>query len=305
MISVCIPSYNGAPYIRDAIESVLVQNCPDVEIVICDDQSDDNSWEIICSYADCRIKAFKNETNLGMVGNFREVLRKASGEYVILLNCDDTLYNDSLNKMATTLDDNPECSFVFGNIKYIGERSGQTNFNFGKILKPGEWVNASLQEGGNKSFQCGTLFRKPAEAPDLIIVDLVFFDWYLWLRLGQSKVAFLNEIVGCYRYHKSNQTNIKVPGYLNNYLGLRQVLTLSFHNGIINNKQLIKGINNLTVKYARNYFVEQGKGKVKIANAIKSGMRFCINYGFRRNCIIVRFLLISIKVFLYRNLSRI
>lgn len=302
LVSVCIPNYNGSKYIRDAIESALIQINSDIEIVVCDDQSDDNSWGIISSYKDNRIKAFKNERNLGMVGNFREVLGKASGNYIIFLNYDDILCPDSLKKMRGILDDNPECSFVFGNVKYIGDRSGQTHFNFSRILEPNEWINSSIKDGGNKTYQCGTLFRRPSEEAELTIVDLVFFDWYLWLRLGQSKVAFLNDVVGCYRYHVSNQTKQQTPGNLNNYLGLRKVLVLSFNNGILNSKQLIKGIDNLTLKYSINYFREFINSETNLTNSIRNGINFCINYGFNKKILVVKFLLTTIKVLIVRSM---
>ena len=66
LVSVCIPAYNNAAYIKDTIDSILRQTYTNLELVICDDNSKDDTVEVIESIKDSRIKLIKNEKNLGM-----------------------------------------------------------------------------------------------------------------------------------------------------------------------------------------------------------------------------------------------
>ena len=71
-VSVAITAYNQAHYIGQAVESVLAQDYPNLEVVVSDNHSTDPIQEVMARYtSDPRIKYFRNETNLGMIGNFR------------------------------------------------------------------------------------------------------------------------------------------------------------------------------------------------------------------------------------------
>ena len=75
-VSVLIPTYNYARYLDEAVSSVLHQTFQDFELIIVDDQSTDNTDDIIKKYLhDPRITYYKNQTNLGLVGNFNKSLK--------------------------------------------------------------------------------------------------------------------------------------------------------------------------------------------------------------------------------------
>ena len=90
-VSVILTSYNHAKYIRESIESVLKQTYRDFELIIWDDASTDDSWNIISEYTDERIRTFRNETNQFM-SYFREAVSNvARGEYVAIHHSDDEI----------------------------------------------------------------------------------------------------------------------------------------------------------------------------------------------------------------------
>ena len=70
LVSVCIPAYNNAGYIRETIDSILNQTYHNIELVVVDDNSKDNTLDVIRSVKDSRVKVYHNEENLGMVGNW-------------------------------------------------------------------------------------------------------------------------------------------------------------------------------------------------------------------------------------------
>ena len=93
-VSICIPSYNAANYIGETIASVLSSTYHNVEIIVSDDASTDNTREAVQRFEDKRILFLGNGTRLGVPANRNRALRKASGEFVGLLNHDD-LYSHS------------------------------------------------------------------------------------------------------------------------------------------------------------------------------------------------------------------
>ena len=104
LISVVVPSYNHARHIGKALGSVLSQSFVDFELLISDDASPDNSWEIISDFSDPRIRSFRQERNLGPVGNLVFLIKKARGKYIALLNSDDAWSPEKLSKQIAVME---------------------------------------------------------------------------------------------------------------------------------------------------------------------------------------------------------
>jgi glycosyltransferase involved in cell wall biosynthesis len=100
-VSICIPTYNGEKHLKQCIDSAIAQSYSDIEILLIDDASTDATWDIIASYAalDKRIKAYRNEQNIGLVGNFNKCIEKAGGKWIKFLLQDDYLRGDCLEIM--------------------------------------------------------------------------------------------------------------------------------------------------------------------------------------------------------------
>lgn len=113
LISVVVPSYNHAKYISKAVGSVLAQDFDDFELLISDDASPDNSWEVISGFSDPRIRSFRQERNLGPVGNLVFLIKEARGKYIALLNSDDAWYREKLGKQVTVMESQPHVGACF------------------------------------------------------------------------------------------------------------------------------------------------------------------------------------------------
>lgn len=98
--SVLLPAYKSASIIGETIDSILKQTFKDFELIIVDDKSPDNTFEVLEKYAkkDKRIKIFRNEKNLGYSGNLQNCLDKAKGKYIFLMGNDDLLSPIALQK---------------------------------------------------------------------------------------------------------------------------------------------------------------------------------------------------------------
>lgn len=121
VISVVIPSYNHELYVASAIDSVLGQTHDDFELIIIDDGSTDGSREIISDYSDPRIKVIFQE-NQGAHAAINRGLNMSEGEYITILNSDDTFDKDRFEKCLDVFNVNNEIDLVSSWINVIDER---------------------------------------------------------------------------------------------------------------------------------------------------------------------------------------
>ncbi len=105
-------TYNSSKFIIESIVSILNQTFKNFELIICDDNSTDNTWEIICSYNDDRIIKIKNERNLGEYQNRNKAIALAKGEWIIFIDGDDILYEFGLEIMLSQAIKNIDCGMV-------------------------------------------------------------------------------------------------------------------------------------------------------------------------------------------------
>ena len=122
-VSVVMPNFNGANHIEESIQSIINQSYENWELVICDDGSTDNSWEIIEHLAknDERISIYKNETNLGNPKNRNRLLSLISANtvYIAVLDSDDVALPHRLQSQIKFLEDNQEVGLVGSAITII------------------------------------------------------------------------------------------------------------------------------------------------------------------------------------------
>ncbi|MCW3073838.1 MAG: glycosyl transferase family 2 [Flaviaesturariibacter sp.] len=105
IVSVLLPVFNGARYLRQSIDSILVQTFPDFELLILNDGSTDNSEEIILSYNDPRIIYTKNETNSGLIFTLNKGIDLARGKYIARIDSDDICLPHRFEKQVGFLQD--------------------------------------------------------------------------------------------------------------------------------------------------------------------------------------------------------
>ena len=112
LATVITVTYNSAAYVRFAIESVLAQSLQDFELIIGDDASTDDTWGIINSYHDPRIRAYRNEKNLREYPNRNKAIRMARGKYLIFIDGDDVMYPHGLEFMVKMMQAFPDAAMA-------------------------------------------------------------------------------------------------------------------------------------------------------------------------------------------------
>ena len=122
LVSVIIPAYNRAAYIGEAIDSILAQTWPHYEILVVDDGSTDNTWAILKQYeAEGKIRLFSHpgHVNRGQAASINLGLRHMRGEYVLVLDSDDYVMPEKLEKQVAYLKAHPDVGLVYSNGYFV------------------------------------------------------------------------------------------------------------------------------------------------------------------------------------------
>jgi glycosyltransferase involved in cell wall biosynthesis len=125
-VSIGLAVYNGAPYLRQTLDSLLAQTLTDFELIICDNASTDQTSEVCREYAarDNRIRYYRNDANIGSVLNHRRALDLARGKYFRWASANDLCRPQLLEKCAEVLDTQPDVVVAFGLTTLI-DRNGE------------------------------------------------------------------------------------------------------------------------------------------------------------------------------------
>lgn len=128
LVSVIIPCYNAEKYVESAVRSIMNQTYKNLEIIITDDCSSDNTFAILEKLAaeDSRIKLYKNETNLKIVKTLNKMIQFANGKYIARMDADDISLPDRVENQVEFLEKNSDIAFCGTNAWHINE-NGKKN----------------------------------------------------------------------------------------------------------------------------------------------------------------------------------
>ncbi|MBX2905716.1 MAG: glycosyltransferase family 2 protein [Taibaiella sp.] len=131
LVSICIPSYNRADLIEETISSALAQSYHNVEVIVNDNCSTDDSWPLLESLAakDVRLKIFRNDSNLGAVRNWQRVMAHATGKYALILWSDDLVKDTFVEKCVAAFED--DVAFVMCGVEEFSDQGVYYSSNFG------------------------------------------------------------------------------------------------------------------------------------------------------------------------------
>lgn len=131
LISVLLPVYNVASFVEEALLSICNQSYKNLEIIVIDDCSTDNTFEIVKNLAttDSRIKLYRNQENIKLVATLNKGLNYVTGEYIVRMDGDDISMPDRIERMFSYLNNHPTCSLVSTQVITIDENGSELGFS--------------------------------------------------------------------------------------------------------------------------------------------------------------------------------
>jgi glycosyltransferase involved in cell wall biosynthesis len=212
-VSVLIPTYNNAQFLDEAIQSVLAQTYTDYELIILDNCSTDNTDEVIRPYLkDKRISYYKNETNIGLVGNWNKILDYANGAYLKYLCSDDKFHPQLLEKFVPIMDQYPSVSLVTSNKDYFGSQNKKITLPFVGLTNGKEVIYETLRTIDFIGDPTCVMLRKSNLHLGGFKKDMLWFvDWEMWIKhLSIGDAYFIPETLLYTRKHAGQVTNAVV-----------------------------------------------------------------------------------------------
>lgn len=205
LVTVVIPTYNHAHFLREALQSVCAQSFFEWEVVVVNNYSEDDTVAVVESFADPRIR-LENFKNNGVIAASRNRgIDLARGRYVAFLDSDDLWYPDKLLRCVPHLDQGAD--LVCHGLRYVGRRDGdmycgpQRRATFDALLDEGNCITPSATVVRKDILESVGAF---SEDPAIVTSE----DYHLWLKLAKAgtRMRFIKEILGKYRIHSGNQS---------------------------------------------------------------------------------------------------
>ncbi|AOA56995.1 glycosyltransferase family 2 protein [Acinetobacter larvae] len=209
LVSVIIPCYNHEQFVQDSINSVIAQDYANIELIIIDDGSQDQSAvriQALCSQCQQRFSRFEYRCrpNKGLSATLNEALAWCQGEYFAILASDDKMLATKISSQTGYLAQHPHVAVVVGGVRLIDVDD--------QVV--GQWHHAAT------SYQFQQILRHQHEIPaptallrraDVLNLGgykdgILLEDWYMWLKLTirGREIHYLDQIYCDYRHHANN-----------------------------------------------------------------------------------------------------
>jgi glycosyltransferase involved in cell wall biosynthesis len=231
-ISVCIPTYNQAEHIGLTIRSVMVQTLLPDEIIVSDDHSTDNTWQILETLAAeiSILRIIRQKFNKGISKNTDSCLREAKGEYIVRLDSDDALLAEYIETLSRLLTDHPNAGYAHAAVREI-DQQGYAGEPRRLMRNAGFQRSQDALRAALKGYRVAAnilMFRREAlEKVEYIQCSQDFAEDY-YLSVCIAKAGFGNvyspQILSAYRVW-TDQGNVRKRRKLAEIKGLNAVLS--------------------------------------------------------------------------------
>ena len=212
-LSIGLPVFNGEKYVRQAIESVLVQTYQNFELIISDNNSTDRTREICSEYVkkDNRVKYYRAARNYGAAWNWNRVFNLSSGEYFKWVSHDDTMVPNFLEKCIEVLDRDSSIILCHSKNAIINEEDKLVGkYKLGTFIdskKPHERFSQILDKIGIPWLIFG-VFRKEALDKTPVFQGFIGSDWNLLAEVSLiGRIFEIQEYLFLRRDHKESYTD--------------------------------------------------------------------------------------------------
>ncbi len=210
-------TYNGERYLSYQMDSILNQTIIDFEVIICDDNSSDSTWDILQKYRakDSRVKIYKNPENIGFKKNFEKAMSFCKGDYVALCDQDDVWMPDHLEKLYSIIGNR---MLACGNADLIDGEGKEIGITLAQMESLDRFPSQGLDQAYTivyfrSAFQGASMLvrREFLEKALPIPQGACYHDsWMSLLSCFNGGIAYTFDSINKYRMHNSNVTGHRV-----------------------------------------------------------------------------------------------
>lgn len=200
-----MPVYNGEAFVAQAVQSVLDQTHPSIELLVIDDGSPDHSVDVLRKFESIRIIS---QSNTGVAGARNRGIENATGEFVAFLDQDDWWLPDKLTLQLEQFAADQNIGLVHTSVLHIDSATGNQVAALDPTARPERMIGACFSELllGNPIYNSSVMVRRSLLEKlggcDLTIAGNTVADYDLWLRMAQNcHFGFVKSPVTCYRMH--------------------------------------------------------------------------------------------------------
>ena len=290
LVSVIIPCYNAEKYVEAAVRSIMNQTYKNLEIIITDDCSTDNTFSILEKLADedSRIKLFKNETNQKIVKTLNKLVSLANGKYIARMDADDISLPKRIEKQVELLEENSDIAFCGTNAFIINENGKITRKTSLPITSED---NKFFLQFYSTFFHPSVMLRSEIYKQNLYDEDFLYAeDYELWARLifqENLKGTNLSEKLFEYRIfagqssavHQEKQSNASAKIF--DKYRIVSDENKEFHKNLFFTHKCEKSDDEL--EYAKNIFKKLLKQKFKFSFAEIQKLLLSIYKNYSKN----------------------
>jgi glycosyltransferase involved in cell wall biosynthesis len=205
-VSVVVPAFNQAEYLREALASALGQTHTDLEVIVVDDGSTDGTRSVCESIADPRLRYIHqpNDRTMGLGARNRAILESA-GEWIALLDQDDRWLPTKIERQLALAATHPAAGAVFTLVNFI-DGAGRVTRQQADDVPEGEVYHALMAH--NRYYSCSGMFRRSLlSVAGLPGESVGLGDWHLWLALARhAPVLVVRDHLADYREHPQGYT---------------------------------------------------------------------------------------------------
>lgn len=200
-ISVCMATYNGQFHLQRQLESILKQLKDTDEVIISDDNSTDNTKQVIDAFNDGRIRFFINKGQNGPVGNFQNAIKQADGDYIFLADQDDVWLP---HKVEVTIELLSRYDLVLSNCTVVDYSLNVIHHSFFEIRNSQEGFFRNLLR--NSYMGCCMAFRRQVLSYSIPFPQKIYMhDWWIGLITElKGRVYFCDDPLILYVRHGTN-----------------------------------------------------------------------------------------------------
>ena len=212
MVSVVIATYNGARFLRQQLQSIIDQTYPNIEIIVVDDASRDDTISIVTEYAttDHRVRLHRSEGNIGFLKNFERGVLSSSGDYIALSDQDDIWLPEKIEILMRECKDHP---LIYCDSELIDENGKSLGIKLTDLKNLKNFDSPINYAVGGTASGHAMIVKREVVVESLPWPSMVTHDfWIGFVSTFTGPMKFVDQVLVLYRQHENNVIGVTGGG---------------------------------------------------------------------------------------------